>query len=136
MPNPLTIFFCRSPVTYPLFVQIICSFPSRWVSLKLNPIKASIRLIVFLQQRSAPFLVKVGLGCYWTTSNRSPADAYGTQFPYPQRVMISPEGMPICIFTGKSTSFFVILRPSHTLHLAPSSNNSPKPLQLSQFFYI
>lgn len=50
--------------------------------------------------------------------------------------MISPGGTPLAIGTYKSTYFLTILRPSHYLHLTPSSKSSPIPEHLSQFFSI
>jgi len=106
--------------------------PSRYLIMKSQPVRASLRLMFFSKNKSAPFLLKSLCGYSLTTIITSPASFSGCSSLSPWKIYFSPCGEPLSIQHSITFFSFTTFFPLQFLHLSSSLMVVPYPLQLSQ----
>ena len=80
------VFKSSGLITSPGSFLILILVPSRWVNTKSTPVRASNKLILCSNRRSAPFLLNFLCGYSWTTITTSPASMPGNSSASPWKV--------------------------------------------------
>ena len=131
-PFSSTVIKLSGLITWPGVLLILKEDPSKYSTMKSQPVRDSNNDISFSINKSAPFLLNTLWGCSSTTIITSPGSQSGYSSDSPWNKYFSPWGAPLSTSTSNTFFSLTTFLPLHTLHLRASSIYSPVPLQSVQ----